>query len=100
MTIIKQIAAWIWFSSKDSSKVSLTVKSIGLGLVTILTIAAGMAQVSIPSSTDLSQIVDSVVALVQGILMVVSLGGTVWGLVRKIYLTMRGENDVPPSLVG
>ncbi len=91
MTIAKKIFAWIVFSSRDASKISLTLKSAFAALITGATIVAGLSNVNLPSET-LTQLADATISLVQTVLLAVSTVGTIVGLVRKIRASMKGEN--------
>lgn len=84
---------WLAYSSKDSEKVSLTLKSFLTFLVTVATIVAGFYKVQLPSE-DLTAFVDTGIALVQSVLVVASFASTIVGLVRKIWRTYNGTNAV------
>lgn len=87
MQTLKNIFNWIYTSSADPSKVSLTVKSVLLGIVPIIISVAGLTHLNIDSGT-LTSMFDAVATLVQDVLTVVSTIGVVYGGVRKIYLSI------------
>lgn len=94
MTIsLHKIWAWIVYSSQDSTKISLTVKSALTGLITALTVAAGLANIHLPSA-ELTALVDSIVFLIQSLLLLVSSALAAWGLIRKIATSFTKDNKV------
>jgi hypothetical protein len=89
MNTLKLVGNWIWFSSKDPAKVSLTVKSVGGGLVAFLIAGAGIAHLQF-SSDALTSAVDSIASVSQDALFVVSSIGVLYGSVRKVWATIKG----------
>ena len=89
------ISAWYWlvFSSTDPARVSLTIKAFLTGLLTYGTVLAGFGHIQLPVDL-LTQLVDAVVAFVQTVLLCVSIGAGIVGLVRKIATTFSGDNQV------
>lgn len=97
ITNIKKALAWLVLSSSDSTKVSMTVKYFLAGLVTVITILAGFAHVQIPGPEVFTQATDAIINMVQVFFTLVASIATAWGVIRKIILTIRGENDVVNS---
>jgi hypothetical protein len=93
MNFIKTAVAWLVFSSKDAQAISLSARGFLVLAATWVTIAAGFAHVQLPSDL-LTQFIDSTVALIQGLLMIVSIVVTICGLIRKIARTIDGTNQV------
>lgn len=85
--------SWIILSSRDSEKVSLTVKAFFTGLITVATILAGLSHITLPGDT-LTAFADAGVTFVQAILLVVSSIATLYGLARKLWTSFRGTNAV------
>lgn len=70
---------WLWLSSSDPSKVSLTVKGLAVYIVPILVMYMGWDTSTAGSFvTDMATVFATMLTLV--------------GLVRKLYLTWQGEN--------
>jgi hypothetical protein len=93
MQYLKSGWNWLVFSSADPERISLFVKSVLMGVVTYATILAGLAHITLPSDI-ITQLIDSLVSIVQNVLMLVAaLTGAV-GLIRKIGTTIYGTNKV------
>jgi hypothetical protein len=84
---------WIVLSSKDSEKFSLTIKGFGTAFMTLLTVVAGFEHVQL-SSADLTAVVDAAVSLLQVVCLAVSTAVTLYGAIRKVVITLKGENAV------
>lgn len=90
---MKKLFNWIYWSSKDPQKVSLTVKmgllaSIPYILQTLgVTCALGIICFSTTES-ELKQLFDLISAVVLFALLIVSHLGLIVGIVRKIFNTM------------
>jgi hypothetical protein len=82
--MIKKILNWIWYSSADPAKVSLTMKSFLLGLVPLVISIAGIAHLNLDQET-VTMVFESVVVVVQSVLTIISAVGFVIGLIRKIF---------------
>lgn len=89
MNYIKKGWNWLITSSADPEKVSLTFKGIVTGLATGLTILLGVAHINVGS--QLTTLVDATVSFVQQVLVVISIGVTIVGLVRKLWITIQGQ---------
>lgn len=93
MTILNRIWAWLLLSSSDPNKVSLTIKGALVGLLTAITMVAGVANIQLPSEA-LTQSVDGIIAFVQTSLLWVSSAVTAWGAIRKVWTSISGDNKV------
>lgn len=71
----------------------MTVKAILTGTVTWLTVLLGAGHISLPWDM-VTQIVDTLVQLVQQLLGVVSIVAALAGFVRKLWKTIQGTNAV------
>ena len=80
---------WLVVSSADEDKLSLTLKGIFGAAVTTLTVVLGFANIHVG---DLTPVVDALITLIQAIAAVVSAVVTLYGLVRKVVLTITGEH--------
>lgn len=95
--MMKKIVNWVVLSSKDPNKFSLTVKGVLGGAVTLLTIFLGTQNIELPSEM-LTAVVEAVVVAMQAFFALVSAVAVVWGAIRKILLTIKGQNksiDIP-----
>ncbi len=90
--MLKKIWLWIVTSSADPTKISLTIKGIGMSIIAIITLVYGNAL-----SPDLNTFLSSLIGLVQDVLIVISAVMTTWGLMRKIVLTVFGTNHQMPQ---
>lgn len=88
--MLKKIYNWIVLSSNDPSQVSLTIKGIG-GL--IVSTGSFWALLHLPVSPDsVTSIFDSFATLATQILGAVSTLATLYGMIRKLGLTILGQN--------
>jgi hypothetical protein len=87
MKAIERFANWIVFSSKDSRKISLSVKAGLTGVITVLAILNF-------DTSSMPEIVDMTAKVVEQALLLVSAVATLYGFIRKVKLTRLGENDV------
>lgn len=90
-----KVFAWIWYSSSDPTKVSLTVKSTiaiaGSQLMSII----GLAHVVIPGAPAyIDTIANDVSGVVLSALTIVGLVGGLVGVITKIYKSVTGTNPV------
>lgn len=93
---MQKIWNWLMLSSQNPGQIALTVKASLLGAVTILTVGLGFAHIQVG---NLSPIVDALIAALQALFGLVSALAVVWGLIRKLYLTIKGQHaslNVPP----
>lgn len=93
MTVIKKVFAWLVFSSKNSAKISLSVKSALTFFVTMLTVWAGFAHIQLPTEA-LTQAVDDIIVFIQTAFLLISTASTIWGLLRKVWTSITGSNAV------
>ncbi len=91
--MLKKFWLWLVLSSSDPTKYSLTIKSALTGVITALTIVAGLTNITL-STPDLTAIVDNIVATVQTILLLVSLVTGTYGFIMKVWDTINGTNAV------
>jgi len=90
MEFIKALWNWVVYSSADSKKFSLTLKGIAAFVITLLSFRYGIQNVQILNE-NVSVLVDAVVAFVQDAVTLVSIIATIYGAVRKVVLTAKGE---------
>jgi hypothetical protein len=83
------VLTWLLISSKDPEKVSLTIKGILTGAIPVITIVLGLAHIQVG---DLTPFVDGIINVVQTALAAIAAVMTVWGLFRKIILTLKGQH--------
>lgn len=90
---IHDVIGWVVLSSKNPEQTSLTLKSSLVAVATFLTMVFGLAHVAVPISS-LTPIVDLIISWIQTALLLVSIGGSIYGAIRKLYLTVTGKNVV------
>lgn len=90
--IVDKVWDWLVWSSADPNQLSLTVKGALTGVVTLITVGTGIAQIHLPDGVPmiLSELVDGAVSVVQAVAGVVSALAVVAGLWRKLLITFRG----------
>ena len=72
---MKQLITFLIFSSKDPQKISLSIKAGSVFVVTLLTF--------LNINVDINPLVDQLILLINALLMVISAGYTMYGLIRK-----------------
>jgi hypothetical protein len=77
---------FIWWSSKNPNQVSLTIRA-GIPFLAMLFTFFHI-------DIDPTAVVDQLIILINGVLLIVTAFYTLWGLIRKAYLTWKGENKV------
>ena len=93
MNTLKKIWDWIYLSSVNANKISLTVKAFLYGLIPGIIFFSGLMKMQI-GSAQLTQIIDTIAQSI------VLFGGLItslaflYGSLRKIILTLLGKNDV------
>ncbi len=94
MKTLQKCWDWLVWSSANPNELSLTVKGALTGVITLTTVGLGIANIHIPANVPvlLNQIVDGSIVVMQAIAGLVSALAIVGGLIRKVYLTIRGEN--------
>lgn len=90
---MKKFWNWLTRSSANVEETSMTVKGIFTALIPIAIYFFHIFNIQV-GSEQLSSIVDSIVAIVGVVLGIVSSIQVIVGFVRKIYLTIKGKNDV------
>lgn len=93
MYFIRNVFQWIWYSSADPSRVSLTVKSIGLGLIPtelqLLNLTCGFHLLCVDVNADgLNSVVLTVSNIVYWSLSIISGIAFLYGFFRKILLSL------------
>lgn len=88
---------WVVYSSANPSQISSTIKYFSGTVITLITVVFGIGHINFPTE-GLTAIVDSLIQAVQlTVVALTAIGGFV-SLLRKLYLTIRGENiKVAPS---
>ncbi len=97
MSTIQKGLRWIFVSSSDASKWSLTVKAALLGAIPVIMqvvhLACGFNVFCLNVDGDLlTQLFSAVANLVYAGLALVASIGVVYGLARKVYLSITGQN--------
>ena len=86
--IVLAVVNWIWQSSADPAKVSLTVRMAMLGVVAWVSLASNLF--GLPNLAGSYQdIVESVSRFVEAGLLLVASVGAAFGAGRKVYLTIQ-----------
>jgi hypothetical protein len=85
---------WIVYSSANPSKYSLFLKGALVTVATYATVVAGFAHISVPSEL-ITEIIDGIVTAVQDFLMLVAVVAATVGAIRKVVLTITGNNLTP-----
>jgi hypothetical protein len=83
----KTLFYWLVRSSKDSSKWSTTIKATGASIIPILAIFH-------LDTSGWSEVFQHVAVFAEVFGLLITAGYAVWGSVRKVQLTMAGQNDV------
>lgn len=86
---MKKLITWLVVSSKDPTKYSLTLKAILAFAATVVTMAAGLANIQVG---DLTPMVNAIIEAVQAFFLFVSAVVAVIAGIRKVYRTAIGEN--------
>jgi|GEM_PF-2883593 len=87
------IARWIVLSSANPSEVSLTIKGALVGALPLIMAGIGLAHLNIGQDA-ITPIFDTIASIVQGLLTLVSLGVMLYGMLRKVWLSIKGTNQV------
>lgn len=89
--MIKNFFTWLVASSADPNKVSLTVTSALTALIPYGIFLSGITHHSLDAA-DAGAVVAAIGTLVQVLLTAVSVCLFLYGLIRKIYLSLTGRN--------
>lgn len=81
--MFKKIVLWFVQSSENPSQMALTLKGIIITIIPWIITALGIFHVSV-NSTDVANIGNSIITLVQATLTAVGAGIAVYGFIRKI----------------
>ncbi len=90
---IKKIWDWIVLSSADAEKISLMVKGFLMGILPLILIMMHAANIQ-TSNELLTAVIDTIAQVIVVAGTGISSLVTVVGLIRKIYFTLTGQNDV------
>ena len=93
---MKKFFNWLWRSSADPKKVSLTVRAAGIAAIpVILRIASTACRYGLVclgvDAEGLNKVVDAVESIVYGGLLAIGSFGVVYGFIRKLYNTATGR---------
>lgn len=91
---IKAVGWWLIMSSADPTKYSATIKGIGLGTIPVIIALTGVTGAHFDSDT-LTSLVDTISSIVQISLTLIATAWSLYGILRKGYLTFVGENHQP-----
>jgi hypothetical protein len=96
---VQKVFDWLLLSSADPSKVAVTVK----GFLTMVAAAfiplLGLTHINLGNDT-VNTVIDGVSLVIQDVMVAVGAAGTLFGVVRKAWLTVTGKNQVintPPT---
>lgn len=97
MQTLSNILKWVFVSSADATKISLTVKMALLGVIPFVMQAIGItcglhALCPAVSADQLSEIALSLSNTVFLALTLIASIGTAVGLIRKVILSLQGQN--------
>lgn len=91
--MIKRIWLWLIYSSKDPSKISTMIKGGVAFLVTLLTFWATATHIPF-SGDDVKALGDNLITVIQGIALVITTLVTLFGGIRKLWVTFTGEHPM------
>lgn len=97
---MQKIWNWLLLSSEHPGEIALTVKASLVASVTILTVAFNFAHLQFPAwqiaklpvGDLLTPVVDALIAVVQALFGLISAIMVVWGLMRKVINTFKGQH--------
>lgn len=85
---------WLLLSSADPTKMSLAIKGILMGIIPVIVSLTGLTGIAGVDASSLTIAVDAIASIVQVALTIVSSAMTLYGLIRKLWTTIVGENEV------
>ena len=90
---MKKLLNWLWYSSQDPQKVSLTIKSTGILLipyaVQVVGLSCSLGHVCIPiDASSLEALVSHIANVVLYVLLTLGAMGALFGAFRKMYYTI------------
>ena len=91
MQTLKNIGNWLLWSSENSNKISLTIRGLA-GFIPSAVLLFAALHIDV-SANQLADFVESLVALVSTFGAFVGAVAFLYGIVRKISLTILGQND-------
>lgn len=97
--MFSKILQWLMLSSADPSEISLSVKAPLLGLIpyilSVATTACGIGLVCLGvEATELNQVVGKIESIIFWFFSIIASIGFLIGFVRKLWLSIKGENQV------
>lgn len=87
MQPIEKVLNWLLMSSNNPEEVSLTVKGMLINAIPVIMFIAGLSHINLGQDT-LTAIFNNVSIFVQAVLLVVGTGATLYGALRKVWLTI------------
>lgn len=90
---LHKVFAWIWQSSSDPTKVSLTVKGTLAVLTGALIPALSLAHINV-GIPEVNSAIDAIATVVSDALVLVGAIGGAYGFVLKVIRTATGKNPV------
>jgi hypothetical protein len=82
------LVRWIVVSSADPQEISLSIKGVLVGLVPYVIAISGLAHLNV-GQDQMTGLIDGVANVIQYALALVSGVMMVWGMARKIWLTIK-----------
>jgi hypothetical protein len=82
------LVRWIVVSSANPEEISLTIKGVIVGFVPTAMVLIGLAHLNV-GQDQLNAIIDGGATVLQDALMLVSAGMTLWGMARKVWITIK-----------
>lgn len=96
MSIFKKVWYWLVKSSADATQKSLTVKAFLTGLIPGILFFANVMHLQL-DNVVLTQIIDGIAQVIVYVGGAITAVAFVIGLIRKVWTTLRGTNDVVTS---
>lgn len=85
---------WVVASSANPNAVSLTVRGALLGSIPAIMYVVGVAHLNL-GQDQITAVFDAVAGFLQALLTVVAMGLTLYGAVRKIWLSLFATSSTP-----
>lgn len=93
MQIIKTFLRWLILSSADPAKLSLAVRGFLIGIIPTIIMISGVLNIPVPDGDTMTAIADMLATLITVVLGIVASVKLGYGLIRKIWFTVKGENE-------
>ncbi len=90
---LHKVFTWLWMSSSDPTKVGLSAKGLLTTLVGVLIPALGLVHVNVGPDI-VNGLIDNVSIAITALLTFVGSVGLVFGSIRKIWVTFRGQHPL------